>query len=123
MTELPDTFWGFLLWLSMPTTAGIVLSLALRNWNWYQSIKRAGKFILALLLSLIIVIGAKVLMIYIPGSPEVAPVYNTTWAFFDYWYPIVAQAVLVFVASNIWNDKYNKSLPVATQKSVFAKIK
>jgi len=117
--DIPDTVGGFFVWLGSAGVVGIVLSSGLKQWPWYQARKRGVKWILALVVALVIMVGAKSALLYIPGSPYPAPVFDTAWAFMEFWYPTVASAVLVFIASGIWNDKYINSLPVDKRGSVF----
>lgn len=118
--DIPDTVGGFFVWLGSAGVVGIVLSSGLKQWVWYQARPRWLKWVLALVVALVIMIGAKCALLYIPGSPYPPPDLPTAWAFMEFWYPTIAQAVIVFIASGIWNDKYINSLPADKQGSLFA---
>ncbi len=119
MSEIPETFGALVAWLALPSTGGIILATGLKQWTWYQSRKRWAKWSIALGMALVFTIGIKCAMLFIPGSPFPAPTYVTAWEFLEFWYPVVAQGLIVFVASGVWNDKYINSLPVEKQGSFF----
>lgn len=106
--EIPKTFLEVVKLLGSPLLIGIVLSLMLKEWVWFTGLKPWMKWTLTLLVSVLMPLLSRIIETYLPLN---------VMAFLESWWPTVAAGIAVWVASQVWNQIYNKK--VDRQYSVF----
>jgi hypothetical protein len=106
--EIPKTFMAVVQLLGSPILLGVVLSLMFKEWVWFIGQKTWVKWVMTLGLCVFLPIISQALQLYLPAA---------AWQFLEQWWPIVASGLAVWVASQVWNQIYNKKID--RQYSVF----
>jgi hypothetical protein len=106
--EIPKTFMQVVQLLGSPLLLGVVLSLMFKEWVWFIAQKPWVKWLMTLGVCLFLPILSQVLQEYLPAS---------AWNFLEHWWPVAAGGLAVWVASQVWNQIYNKKID--RQYSVF----
>jgi len=108
--EIPKTFMDVVGLLGSPLLIGVVLSLMFKEWVWFINQKTWVKWVMTLGVCVFLPIISTALKLYLPAS---------AWTFLEQWWPVVASGLAVWVASQVWNQIYNKQ--IIRQTSVFDK--
>jgi hypothetical protein len=83
----------------------------LKEWPWFIGLPIWAKWTGTLLVCVLMPIISQVIQEFLPAS---------AWTFLEHWWPFVAIGMGVWVASQVWNQVFNKK--VDRQYSVFEDV-
>lgn len=106
--DIPKTFADLIVLIGSPLFIGVVMSLLIKEWVWFQDKAKWVKWAITLGICIILPVISQALRLYLPPA---------AWAFLEQWWPVVASGMGVWVASQVWNQFVNKK--AERQVSVF----
>lgn len=107
MKELPQTFIEFVKLIGTPFFIGVMVSLVINYWAWFNKKSSAVKRIIVFFICVGFPIVSQLLLLYLPAAAI---------AFLEFWWPVLMIGVGSFIASQGWHaatkNKLNQ-VPVA----------
>jgi len=98
--ELPVTFKDFLVFLGSPVFLGIVISILLVKWAWFNSLGDKSKFWIVGAICLVLPIASRALTLYLPESAVI---------FIEDWWPTIVGGFGIWTTTQIWNKLFGKN--------------